>query len=403
MLEFELNKPIDISLCKKAKKRINAVIGIYKITSPTGKINIGKSKDIERRFYEYKILCCKGQIKIYNSLKKYGWKKHTFEIIHLCKERELNYWEDYYVNFFDTFNTPNGFNLKEGGNYAKLSDESIKRLSRSHKKRFNFLSYSKCKKWIQENSLTKKIKTRQGWLKITKKLPPFIPKDTEGVYGKQGSWKGWGDFLGTGNKRKGDFLSYEETKKWIQKNSVTKKIKNRRSWDKITKKLPSFIAKNPKQYYKRTGEWKGWGDFLSVHNYRNRKYLNYTETKKWVKKNNLTKNIKTSPEWDKIKINKLPPFIPKSPNSAYKKTGEWKGWGDFLGTKRISTKDMVFYNYIKTKKWIKNNPLTKNIKSIKEWLKIKHKLPSFIPKSPCGVYTRTKEWKSWGDFLGTKK
>jgi len=75
---------------------------IYKITSPSGKIYIGQSVNIERRKEQYKRLSCKSQPRIYNSLKKYGWEAHKFEIIEECsledlKERET-YWKQYYVN-----------------------------------------------------------------------------------------------------------------------------------------------------------------------------------------------------------------------------------------------------------------------------------------------------------------
>ena len=54
------------------------MIGIYKITSPTNKIYIGQSIDIENRFTKYKSLDCKNQVRLYNSLKKYGFDKHKF-------------------------------------------------------------------------------------------------------------------------------------------------------------------------------------------------------------------------------------------------------------------------------------------------------------------------------------
>ena len=48
------------------------MIGIYKITSPTKKIYIGQSINIEYRIESYKkLIRCKKQIKLYNSLKKY--------------------------------------------------------------------------------------------------------------------------------------------------------------------------------------------------------------------------------------------------------------------------------------------------------------------------------------------
>lgn len=78
-------------------------IGIYKITSPSGKVYIGQSTDIENRWRYYSRLQCKKQIKLYNSLLKYGWEQHNKEILELCDisvliERE-NYWKDVYKVF----------------------------------------------------------------------------------------------------------------------------------------------------------------------------------------------------------------------------------------------------------------------------------------------------------------
>ena len=52
------------------------MIGIYKITSPTNKIYIGQSINIEKRFLNYNSINCKKQIRLYNSFKKYGFDKH---------------------------------------------------------------------------------------------------------------------------------------------------------------------------------------------------------------------------------------------------------------------------------------------------------------------------------------
>lgn len=82
---------------KKMKKQDNAIIGIYKITSPSGKVYIGQSINIERRFIEYKLLIsCQTQIKIYRSLKKYSPENHIFEILEGCNLEQLNEREIYY-------------------------------------------------------------------------------------------------------------------------------------------------------------------------------------------------------------------------------------------------------------------------------------------------------------------
>lgn len=105
------------------------ICGIYKITSPSGKIYIGQSKDCLFRKTEYSRVRCKQQAKLYQSLLKYSWEAHVFEIIYECKKEELNNWEKYYVDFFKTFNTKHGLNLRDGGgNHATFSEETKKKM-----------------------------------------------------------------------------------------------------------------------------------------------------------------------------------------------------------------------------------------------------------------------------------
>ena len=66
------------------------LIGIYKITSPSGKIYIRQSVCIKSRWASYRVLNCKGQPKLYRSLNKHGVKNHVFEVIEECKIIELN-------------------------------------------------------------------------------------------------------------------------------------------------------------------------------------------------------------------------------------------------------------------------------------------------------------------------
>ena len=55
-------------------------------------------------------------LKFYNAIKKYGEKKFSWTILKLCKTRkELNYWEEFYINQHNSM-TPNGYNLTKGGN-----------------------------------------------------------------------------------------------------------------------------------------------------------------------------------------------------------------------------------------------------------------------------------------------
>jgi group I intron endonuclease len=97
--------------------RRETICGIYKITSPTGRIYIGQSKDIYGRWTEYRgyMYKIKGQLLLYRSLIKHKHENHTFEIIEICDVCHLKYYEIYYIWLYETYNTPHGMNLTTGG------------------------------------------------------------------------------------------------------------------------------------------------------------------------------------------------------------------------------------------------------------------------------------------------
>lgn len=109
-------------------------IGIYKITSPTNKIYIGQSIDIETRFKTYLRYSCKSQTKLLASLKKHKAENHRYEILLICEKENLSTQEKYFVDLFQSFNSKNGLNIRDGGgNNAKLSDEQKLKISNSLK------------------------------------------------------------------------------------------------------------------------------------------------------------------------------------------------------------------------------------------------------------------------------
>lgn len=85
------------------------MIGIYKITSPSGKIYIGQSVNILSRINKYKNAKCITQPIILKSILKYGWENHLFEIVCECDQSELNEKERYYQEVFDCIGK-NGLN-----------------------------------------------------------------------------------------------------------------------------------------------------------------------------------------------------------------------------------------------------------------------------------------------------
>lgn len=108
------------------------MMGIYKIISPTGKIYIGQSTNINKRWKSYKKLYCKSQTKLYFSLKKYGPEKHIFEIIEECNENELLQKETYWKNYYKVLEIPS-LCCRIDGKGGKHSKETKEKMSLSSK------------------------------------------------------------------------------------------------------------------------------------------------------------------------------------------------------------------------------------------------------------------------------
>jgi group I intron endonuclease len=106
-------------------------IGIYKITSPSGKIYIGQSVNIEKRFESYRYWeKYKDQTRLYNSFFKYGYENHVFEIIEECSVEQLDEKELYWGNFYNVLEK-NGLNCRLGHSKGNLSEETKQKISKS--------------------------------------------------------------------------------------------------------------------------------------------------------------------------------------------------------------------------------------------------------------------------------
>lgn len=96
------------------------MIGIYKITSKTtGKIYVGQSINIKKRFYEhtYKAFDKKelGYSSIlHQAMRKYGIEDFSLEIIEECSVDQLDERERYWIKELNTL-SPNGYNILVGG------------------------------------------------------------------------------------------------------------------------------------------------------------------------------------------------------------------------------------------------------------------------------------------------
>jgi group I intron endonuclease len=187
------------------------MVGIYKITNPKGKIYIGQSINIERRFKEYKRLAKRSAgRKILNSLKGYGVENHLFEIIEECLKEQLHereyYWKKHYTSvenglncdYFDSSGGPRSEETKrkisEGARGKKRSEETKQKL-RKPKTEEHKQNISKAKQNISEETKRKISEGKKGktpnrdykaWAKQQQK--PILQYDLEGNFIKE--WEG---------------------------------------------------------------------------------------------------------------------------------------------------------------------------------------------------------------------
>lgn len=85
------------------------MIGIYKITSPSGRVYIGQSRNIKKRFSGYMRMKSVDQSRLHASFLKYGIDNHVFEIIEECDFLELNKRERFYQDMYEVLG-PKGLN-----------------------------------------------------------------------------------------------------------------------------------------------------------------------------------------------------------------------------------------------------------------------------------------------------
>jgi len=112
------------------------MIGIYKITSPTNRVYIGQSVDINYRWNDYKNKDSKSQVRLNRSFKKYGVENHSFEVVEECLVELLSDRERFWQ---DKYNVTNGglncrlTTTKDKSGY--FSEESKFKMSESAKKK----------------------------------------------------------------------------------------------------------------------------------------------------------------------------------------------------------------------------------------------------------------------------
>jgi len=171
--------------------------------------------------------------------------------------------------------------------------------------------------------LNLKFKSRRDWRRFcaSAERPDDIPTNPNFVYRENG-WTGWGDFLGTGNTRTGNFMSYQEAKTIVH----TYGLKSVVEWRRFCAegKKPKRIPATPAGHYKDKG-WVSWGDFLGTNRIARGKvkWRSFKKARSFARSLGLT----TYKEWTNFAD--LPSDVPRNPDSVYKR--DWKGREDWIG------------------------------------------------------------------------
>ena len=101
------------------------MIGIYKIENKiNGKIYIGQSNNIQRRFQEHQTKGTSSRIPVDIAIQKYGKDNFTYTVIEETTIDKLNQAEEFWINYFNSIET--GYNCSKGGEQQSIGENNGK-------------------------------------------------------------------------------------------------------------------------------------------------------------------------------------------------------------------------------------------------------------------------------------
>jgi group I intron endonuclease len=202
---------------------------IYKITSPSGRIYVGKTMNLPKRLSVYKSESCKEQTLLYHSLKKYGYLNHIFEVVdefssnnEFASGKEI-FWIRSFMSHRKKWENSDykydrGLNLTDGGDGTLgvvVSEETRKKMS---EKKIGKTPHNKGEKMSPEarkylfDGLKRYLDKNGPWNKGVKKTEEQKRKISES---KKGSTYNRGR-VHTPESRKKFLLNLEKAKKFLK-------------------------------------------------------------------------------------------------------------------------------------------------------------------------------------------
>jgi group I intron endonuclease len=162
------------------------------------KAYIGKTVDFKRRKREHLNELRKGvhtNSHLQSAFNKYSEECFEFTILEECNKELLNEKEVYWINFFGGFNSPNTYNLCEGGIGGIFSAEVLKKLNGRHHTEASKKKMSDARKGIkldlseeQRRAIGERNKKYLTGRKHTEKSKEKMSVSVRNAYNESTSW-----------------------------------------------------------------------------------------------------------------------------------------------------------------------------------------------------------------------
>ena len=201
-------------------------------------------------------------------------------------------------------------------------------------KSLGLVSFSDWVKYTQHKEFDYPFINRAG-ISLPKR-PPNIPYEPHKFYTKTNEWISWADFLNYSTTK--TYWTYQQAKEYAQHHH----IKSERQWYAHHKQHQlNSIPKKISSYFKRTGEWISWPDFLDHHTLHSTEkhnlYLTALQAKKYIHSLNLKNITQYRKWWSKHK----PYFLPRCIDVIYRRTNDFTSFNDFLGQDSLSRIEVI--------------------------------------------------------------
>ena len=171
-----------------------------------------------------------------------------------------------------------------------------------------------------------------------------------------------------------------------------------RAWCKAGMR-PAGVPSAPDQVYK-DGGWQGWGHWLGTGNTQcgTEQFLPFAEALA-VAQTLGPAGMSGAKEWTAwCKARMRPAGMPSNPQTVYKEGG-WQGWGHWLGTGNLHTKDFLPFAEALAVAQTLGPAGMSGAKEWCAWCKAGMR-PAGVPSRPDKIY-KGGGWQGWGHWLGT--